>query len=294
MAGGHLHRCVWRRKRSGGAGGEPDGGRTESATPERNIELAELLLERGRSVLSICGAAAAKAHAVPIFLTVVAGCSLAIGLFFTLMPIVEFTATEQATGATASLIRRRLWPFFILPCALFFVRCCGKRIWILGCVFRKDVGQPEYDGGADDPIFLLCGSNCGAIAGAVSAAKFPEVRLVQAGLLLACAGMTGMIFPTGWREAAVSSACAAGLGLSSVYPITISILSKDFGASSSRIGSIMFVLSNIGGGLSPWIVGVTSTGFGTLKAGLVVPLVASAAMYVLYLQDLDRTQIAQS
>jgi hypothetical protein len=56
----------------------------------------------------------------------------------------------------------------------------------------------------------------------------------------------------------------------------------------------MFVLSNIGGGLSPWIVGVTSTGFGTLKAGLVVPLVASAAMYVLYLQDLERTQIAQS
>jgi fucose permease len=71
-------------------------------------------------------------------------------------------------------------------------------------------------------------------------------------------------------------------------------LSKGFGASSSRIGSIMFVLSNIGGGLSPWIVGVTSTGFGTLKAGLVVPLVASAVMYVLYLQDLERTQIAQS
>jgi fucose permease len=46
----------------------------------------------------------------------------------------------------------------------------------------------------------------------------------------------------------------------------------------------MFTMSNIGGGLMPWMVGVSSNHFGTLKAGLAVPLVGCAAMYGLYLR----------
>jgi fucose permease len=45
----------------------------------------------------------------------------------------------------------------------------------------------------------------------------------------------------------------------------------------------MFVLSNVGGGLFPWIVGLSSNRFGTLKAGLLVPLLGCVTMYVLYL-----------
>jgi len=33
----------------------------------------------------------------------------------------------------------------------------------------------------------------------------------------------------------------------------------------------------------PWMVGVSSNHFGTLKAGLAVPLIGCAAMYALYL-----------
>jgi len=60
-------------------------------------------------------------------------------------------------------------------------------------------------------------------------------------------------------------------------------LSQEFGSSSARLGSAMFTLSNIGGGLLPWMVGVSSTHFGTLKAGLAVPLIGCATMYALYL-----------
>jgi FHS family glucose/mannose:H+ symporter-like MFS transporter len=283
------------------------GGGNGVAVPAANLMVAELNPQRRSETLNwlnFCWsagavscpfvvAAAAKAHAVPIFLTVVAGFSLAIGLFFTVMPVVEFTAVEQATGATASLIKRRLWPFFILA-ALFFLYVAAENgfgFWVAS--FAKTLGSLSTTVALMTPSFFYAALTVGRLLAPFLLRSIPEVRLVQAGLLLACAGMTGMIFSHG-LAGVVSSACAAGLGLSSVYPITISILSKDFGASSSRIGSIMFVLSNIGGGLSPWIVGVTSTVFGTLKAGLVVPLVASAVMYVLYLQDLERTQIAQS
>jgi fucose permease len=104
---------------------------------------------------------------------------------------------------------------------------------------------------------------------------------VQGGLLLSCVGTAGLLFSHN-LTGVLASACAAGLGLSYVYPITISLLSREFGAASSRIGSLMFVLSNIGGGLFPWIVGIAANRFGTLKAGLFVPLLGCAAMYALY------------
>jgi len=110
-----------------------------------------------------------------------------------------------------------------------------------------------------------------------------EIRLVQLGLLVACAGMAGLVLSHGLRGVAVS-ACLAGFGLSYVYPITISLLSQEFGPASTRIGSVMFTMSNIGGGVLPWVVGASSNQVGTLKAGLAVPLIGCAAMYVLYLR----------
>jgi fucose permease len=83
----------------------------------------------------------------------------------------------------------------------------------------------------------------------------------------------------------VVSASVAGLGLSYVYPITISLMSREFGSASARVGSFMFTMANLGGGSLPWMVGVSSNHFGTLKAGLAVPLVAGAAMYGLYLRE---------
>jgi fucose permease len=111
-----------------------------------------------------------------------------------------------------------------------------------------------------------------------------EVRLVQAGLLVGCAGMTGLVLSNGLRGV-VWSACLAGLGLSGVYPITISLLSREFGPASTRLGSLMFTMSNIGGGILPWMVGVSSNHFDSLKAGLAVPLIGCAAMYGLYLRE---------
>jgi fucose permease len=91
----------------------------------------------------------------------------------------------------------------------------------------------------------------------------------------------------------VVSASLAGLGLSYVYPITISLLPREFPLAPARMGSILFTLSNIGGGLLPWMVGVSSTRFGTLKAGLAVPLIGCAAMYGLYLRQWKTTAESQ-
>jgi fucose permease len=115
-----------------------------------------------------------------------------------------------------------------------------------------------------------------------------EILLVRVGLLVACAGMGGLVLSHGLRGVAVSAGLA-GFGLSYVYPITISLLSREFGSAPPRLGSLMFTLSNIGGGLLPWMVGVSSNHFGTLHVGLAVPLIGCAAMFALYLRDWNIT-----
>jgi len=107
-----------------------------------------------------------------------------------------------------------------------------------------------------------------------------DVRLAQGGLLLACGGIVGLILSHALLGVAVSAALA-GLGLASVYPITISLLSREFGAAAARVGSLMFTLSYLGGGVLPWIAGVASNRFNTLKVGLTVPLITGALMSVL-------------
>ena len=114
--------------------------------------------------------------------------------------------------------------------------------------------------------------------------RFEEIRVAQAGVLLACAGMAGLVGSHS-LPSVMASATVAGLGLSAVYPITISLLSREFGHAALRVGSLMFTCANLGGAILPWLVGVSSHQLGTLKAGLAVPLVGAALMYFLYLRE---------
>ncbi|HEY6767457.1 MAG TPA: MFS transporter [Candidatus Sulfotelmatobacter sp.] len=108
-----------------------------------------------------------------------------------------------------------------------------------------------------------------------------DVALARGGLLLASAGMAGLILSH--RLPGVAGAAAlAGLGLAAVYPITISLLSREFGAAATRVGSIMFTMANLGGASLPWLVGFLSNRFADLRAGLAVPLAAGALMFGLY------------
>jgi fucose permease len=113
-----------------------------------------------------------------------------------------------------------------------------------------------------------------------------EIKLARAGLLMACAGMAALLFSDSMRSVVVSVSIA-GLGCAAVYPITIAMLAREFGAAASRVGSIMFTAANLGGACIPWLVGFSSDHFGGLRVGLAVPLMAGIAMYVLYTLQWD-------
>ncbi|HET7151566.1 MAG TPA: hypothetical protein VFI60_09150, partial [Candidatus Acidoferrum sp.] len=70
----------------------------------------------------------------------------------------------------------------------------------------------------------------------------------------------------------------AGLGLSSVFPILIAWLSKWYGTRARKVGGVMFALAALGSALVPPLVGVVSRYEGSLRVGLLVPLVGCATM----------------
>jgi len=268
--------------------------------PAANLLVAEVNPERRSATLNLLNfcwsagavacpflvAAAAKSHRVPLLLAAVAAFCLLVANGIAVMPssIVDPVASGGRKGQAEQGIRRREGVLAALA-ALFFIYV-GTENAIGGWVasYAKALGSMTAATAVITPAFFYSSLMLGRWLAPLLLRKIADVRLVQIGLVVACAGMAGLVLSRGLLGVGVS-ACLAGLGLSGVYPITISLLSREFGSGASRVGSVMFTLSNLGGASLPWVVGVASNRFGTLKAGLVVPIMGGAAMILLFLRD---------
>jgi len=236
----------------------------------------------GAVACSFLVAGAARIHRVHFLLALVAGC-----IFLVLVGIAAMPASIVEPAVVGKKGPGIPWRHGALPVlgALFFIYVGTENSfggWVAS--YSKSLGSMTATMSLVTPSFFYASLMLGRFLAPMLLRVIDEVRLVQVGLLMACGG-TATLLLSNRLPGVAASACLAGLGLSCVYPITISILSREFGAAASRAGSVMFTLANLGGGLMPWLVGVSSTRFGSLKAGLVVPLLGSVAMYVLYLRS---------
>lgn len=236
-------------------------------------------------------AGAVESHRVPLFLGILAGFALLMAVGIAAMPssIVEPAAKNDAAGETGVAIPWRNSSFLVLA-VLFFLYVGvenGFGLWL--ATYSKSLGEMSPTMAIITSSFFYAAMMLGRWLAPLLLRLTDEIRLVQAGLLVACAGMAGLILSHGLRGVMVS-ASVAGLGLSYVYPITISLFSREFPSAPARLGSILFTSSNIGGGLLPWMVGVSSNHFGSLKVGLAVPLIGCAAMFALYGREWSVTQ----
>jgi MFS transporter, FHS family, glucose/mannose:H+ symporter len=284
------------------------GGGIGIAVPAANLMVAELNPARRAATLNWLNfywsagavacpflvAAATRIHRLPLFLAVVSGFALIVVAGLHRMPANLAEPASPADDATklVPLIQSQLRVFLVLA-VLFFIYVGtenGLGGWVAS--FARSLGSVSPTRSLITPSFFYASLMLGRWLAPFLLRFHSEIRLVRIGLLLACAGAAGLLSAHGWFGVLIN-ACAAGLGLSYLYPITISLLSREFGSASARIGSIMFVLANIGGGLLPWFVGLVSNRSGTLKIGLLIPLCGCALMFGLYLRlhDWGRTQV---
>ena len=94
--------------------------------------------------------------------------------------------------------------------------------------------------------------------------------------------LTGIALIVTSETTAVIGAAIAGLGTSAIIPTNIVRFTRVFGPEATRQATPMFISGILGGALLSWLIGVVSTGFGSLRTGIVVLLVA--AVFVVTLQ----------
>jgi fucose permease len=109
----------------------------------------------------------------------------------------------------------------------------------------------------------------------------PDSRLLGVSLVVATIG-TGLLMTATSAVTLAVSVVLAGLGLSTVFPITVALFTRDLDQAARRAAGSIFVLAGLGGAILPPLVGLVSTLSGNLTAGLFVPLAGCVGMLALH------------
>src|ERR1019366_9874115 len=109
----------------------------------------------------------------------------------------------------------------LMLAALFFLyvgRENGFGGWVAS--YEKSLGNLTPAMSLMTPSFFYAAMLLGRILAPMLLRLADEIRLVQIGLLVACAGMGGLVLSHGLRGGGVR-ACLGGVGLSYVYSLTL-------------------------------------------------------------------------
>lgn len=267
------------------------------AVPAANLLVAEVNPLRRSAALNLVNfswsvgavacpflvAAASQNHHTPLLLEGIAGLMLLVMAGIAAMPsrIVEPVAESGSSQSTSLAMRSNLRVLILLATIFFLYVGTENAFGGWTASYAKSLPEIPSAWSVMTPSFFYSTLLLGRWAAPLVLRYMNDVALARWGLLLACGGMTGLILSHRLPGLA-SSTALAGLGLAAVYPITISLLSREFGAAATRVGSVMFTMANLGGASLPWLVGFFSTRFVDLRVGLAVPLAAAVAMYALY------------
>jgi MFS transporter, FHS family, glucose/mannose:H+ symporter len=192
---------------------------------------------------------------------------------------VRAEAVREASGTPAPAVRWRS-PAFLVYGALFFVYVGTENAlagWIAAFAQRLDAAPIAVSTSA----FFWAGLLGGRAVAPLVFRRSREAVLVQGGLALAALGVA-LVLTAANLAGVMAGAAISGLGLSIVFPTTIAQLSQRFAGASAPAAAAAFALAGLGGATVPWLVGFWSTAAGSLRAGLVVPLLGCFTMMALH------------
>jgi fucose permease len=200
------------------------------------------------------------------------------------MSAVRFTADGNAPlEIHVEVARSKIWNNRLLPvvAGLFFIYV-GTEASVGGWVASYARRIDSHTLWAITPSFFWGALLVGRFSAPLALRHIRETKLAAAGVALAAVGVMTLLAAKAIPLIMVGAAIS-GLGLSSVFPISVSLLTHWFGETAPRISGLIFSCGNFGGAVLPWAVGALSTHFGSLRAGFMVPLVGALSMLVFYL-----------
>ena len=112
---------------------------------------------------------------------------------------------------------------------------------------------------------------------------YSTMIICLAGLVTACLGGTAIMLAR-TQPVLLAGVGAAGFGCAAVYPIFITWLADLYPHDANWIGAVFFSAGSLGGAFLPQLVGIIATKSHSLRAGFLVPLVASILMVFIALR----------
>jgi FHS family glucose/mannose:H+ symporter-like MFS transporter len=265
-------------------------------TPTDNLLIAEVSPTARASAVSLlnffwgvgavlCSLLVAWSNArgfLPIFLGLVA---LAILLLLAAVRSLPFPGAVKSDHAPVAW--QEIWtsPATWLFAAVFFLYPGAETAvggWIGSYVSR--MGTHGAAMASTMPAFFWVALMLGRGPGSLLLPHLPERRVLQVGYAFGATGI-GLLLWSSTLPGVIASAFLTGLSFSTLYPITVARLSHHYGIAARGIGSVMFSLAAVGPAMIPWLVGVISHATLNLRAGLLVPLVATVILLFIHLAD---------
>jgi fucose permease len=221
---------------------------------------------------------------LPLFLGSVA---LLLVLLAAAMRNLPFPVAASRSEVAASASWRELAKIpaiWIFAVAFFFYPGAETAVggWIGSYVSRMGARGAEM--ASIMPAFFYSALTLGRALGSAFLRHFPERRVLQAGYGAGAAGIALMVLVPSLAGVA-GGAVITGLSFATIYPITVAQLSQRFGVAARSIGAVLFSLASVGPAVIPWMVGMISHASGSLRAGLLLPLGATAILFLIHLPE---------
>jgi FHS family glucose/mannose:H+ symporter-like MFS transporter len=170
-----------------------------------------------------------------------------------------------------------------LVCVIFFIYVGTETSfgnWV--AMYARRLGTGNQTIATMTPSFFWGSLLAGRILAPLALKSHRAIAVAKAGLTCALAG--GAVLVAAHSVTMIAAgAVLAGLGLASIFPISVSLLPTWFGDSARRASGAVFGSGNVGGAVLPWVVGAVSTRYGNLRAGFFVPLLGVILLLTFYL-----------
>jgi MFS transporter, FHS family, glucose/mannose:H+ symporter len=270
-------------------------------TPAGNLRTADINPRGSASALNLINAVwGFGAMSSPLLLKATAhrpswflyGTAAALSTLLAIHLLVRFVPDAHSDEHDPNDPAIKTWRPGILPviCALFFIYVGAETSfggWV--ATYAHRIG-PENKLWAMAPSFFYGAMLAGRALAALALTQLRETAVAQIGLTLALLG--GIALVSAHNIALIiTGSFFAGVGLASIFPISVSLFPRWFAESSRRASGAVFASGNLGGAVLPWIVGVVSTHSGSLRLALFVPLVSVAAMLAFYVGNSHASKV---
>jgi fucose permease len=265
-------------------------------TPAGNLRTAEVNPQRSASALNVINAVWGIGAMSPAFLIDLArklhhpvwflyGTALALAILLLAFAIFPFVPDSNLAGLHPGGNHRGGWPkpsMLLLIGAIFFLYVGAETAfgqWVATYAHRLEPGRTLW---TMMPSFFYGALLAGRISAPLALRFMPETTVASAGLTLAFLGGLALLGARGLSWI-IPGSLLAGFGLASIFPISVSLFPRWFRESARSASGAVFASGNMGGAVLPWLVGVISTHFGSLRLGFFVPLAAVSIMLVFYI-----------